>query len=112
MDKFSDSYYNITQYQYTANNPVRLIDVNGEYIWIYENGNKYKYENGQLYSQNKETKEYDQEYSAEEGSYIAHIQGYLNEIGCEKFKYVKVILIFFENEDINIIIKYYKVTNT
>jgi len=81
MDKFSDSYYNITPYQYTANNPVRLIDVNGEYIWIYENGNKYKYENGQLYSQNKETKEYDQEYSAEEGSYIAHIQGYLNEIG-------------------------------
>src|SRR5690625_5955099 len=44
MDKFSDSYYNITPYQYTANNPVRLIDVNGEYMWIYENGNKYKYE--------------------------------------------------------------------
>jgi hypothetical protein len=105
LDKYSDAYFHITPYQYTANNPVKLIDINGEYIWIYENGNKYKYINGKVYSQNKETKEYDQEYTAEKGSYVAQMQGYLDQIGCDDCSAGKELLGFFENDERNITIR-------
>src|SRR5690625_7948064 len=62
MDKFSDSEYDITTYLYPAIKHVRLIDVNGEYIWIYENRNKYIYVNGQLCSTYNIITEYDHEY--------------------------------------------------
>lgn len=48
IDRFAEKYESITPYQYTFNNPIRFIDVNGDYIYIYEGGEKkYRYENGQ-----------------------------------------------------------------
>jgi len=45
----SDKYPSTSPYTYCANNPVKLVDPNGEEIWIIaEDGNKYKYENGKL----------------------------------------------------------------
>ncbi|WP_291276143.1 RHS repeat-associated core domain-containing protein, partial [Flavobacterium sp.] len=31
IDNFSEAFYNNTPYQYTANDPVKFIDVNGDY---------------------------------------------------------------------------------
>ncbi|WP_396188976.1 RHS repeat-associated core domain-containing protein [Flavobacterium sp.] len=31
IDNFLEAFYNNTPYQYTANNPVKFIDVNGDY---------------------------------------------------------------------------------
>jgi RHS repeat-associated protein len=99
MDRLSEAYYSMNPYQYTANNPVKFIDVNGEYIWIWdEENNKYKYDNGKMYSQNQETGNYDQEYTATEGSYVAQIQGYLNQIGCKDCENGRALLDFFNNE--------------
>ena len=60
IDRLTEKYESISPYNYTANNPVRFIDVDGEWIDIYDGGNKYRYQMGggvQMY--NKETKEWD-----------------------------------------------------
>ena len=52
VDPLSDKYPNLSPYTYCAGNPVRLVDPDGETIWIVgEDGNKYKYANGQLLTQ-------------------------------------------------------------
>ncbi len=78
LDNYSELYFEINPYQYTSNNPVKFIDVNGDYIYIYENGNKYKYENGKTYSSDKDG--IWNEYQAAQGSYISQIADALNSI--------------------------------
>jgi len=34
QDRFADKYHSLTPYQYGANNPISIIDVNGDSIWI------------------------------------------------------------------------------
>ncbi len=46
IDRFAEKYESINPYQYTFNNPVRFIDVNGDYVYIDDGDNKYRYENG------------------------------------------------------------------
>jgi RHS repeat-associated protein len=41
IDRFAEKYYNLTTYQYAANNPMRYIDINGDSIWV--NGYYYGY---------------------------------------------------------------------
>ena len=50
----SDKYPSTSPYTYCGNNPVKLVDPNGEDIWIIgEDGNRYRYENGIIYDINK-----------------------------------------------------------
>jgi RHS repeat-associated protein len=50
VDKLSDKYPSISPYAYAANNPVKLIDPNGDSLWINgSNGEKFLYTPGQEY---------------------------------------------------------------
>ncbi|MBQ4421401.1 MAG: hypothetical protein II878_07655, partial [Bacteroidales bacterium] len=52
-DPMADKYPSLTPYSYCANNPVKLIDPNGEEIWIVgDDGNSYQYKKGNLYTKN------------------------------------------------------------
>ncbi len=46
IDRLSEKYESISPYNYTANNPVRFIDVDGEWIDIFDGGNRYRYITG------------------------------------------------------------------
>jgi len=101
MDNFSEAFYNINPYQYTANNPVKFIDINGDYIYISDgNGNNYKYSKGKVYAKDKENNW--NEYTVEEGSYVAQIVAALNDItqGDEN-SFGSQFLDLFENKQLN-----------
>ena len=66
VDPMSDKYPSLSPYVYCANNPIKLVDPNGEEIWIVgENGNKYKYSKGELYTKEGEL------YKPESGSFLS-----------------------------------------
>ena len=50
QDRFSENYYSLSNYSYGANNPVLIIDVNGDSLWINYKGSNILYENGNLYN--------------------------------------------------------------
>ncbi len=69
VDPLSDKYPNLSPYTYCADNPVRLVDVDGREVWIVgEDGNRYKYEKGTIYTEEGKP------YSPESGSFIANAQ--------------------------------------
>lgn len=61
IDRLSEKYESLSPYNYTANNPVKFVDVDGEWIDIFDpGGEKYRYMTGggvQMY--NKKTKAWD-----------------------------------------------------
>jgi RHS repeat-associated protein len=48
QDRFSEKYYSLSSMAYTAGNPINLVDINGDSLWIFDGGNKYLYNGGQL----------------------------------------------------------------
>ena len=51
QDRFAEKYLSLSPYQYAANNPVLMLDVNGDSLWINYRGNDILYQNGSLYNQ-------------------------------------------------------------
>jgi RHS repeat-associated protein len=49
QDNYSEKYYSLTPYQYGANNPIIMIDINGDSLWINYSGENILYNNGNLY---------------------------------------------------------------
>jgi RHS repeat-associated protein len=104
LDRFSETYANINPYQYTANNPVKFIDVNGDYIYIYENGTGYRYDKGKVYSQDDKGKY--NECSPVSGSYLEQIVSALTSItGGNDKSFGSHFLNLFSNDNINVNVK-------
>ena len=74
VDPMSDKYPSLSPYVYCANNPVKLVDPNGEEIWIKEGDESYKYSKGKLYTQSGS------EYVAKEGTFAHKALTSLNKI--------------------------------
>ena len=80
VDPMSDKYASLSPYTYCANNPVKLVDPNGEEIVIEWGGMKCYYSEGRLYTD----REFKNEYVAEEGSFFHKAQTTLNTIADTK----------------------------
>ena len=66
VDPMSDKYPSLSPYVYCADNSVKLVDPNGEEIWIVgEDGNQYKYNNGNFYTKDGKL------YTPEAGSFLS-----------------------------------------
>jgi RHS repeat-associated protein len=51
QDRFADKYHPLTPYQYAANNPINVIDINGDSLWIQINKNSQAlYVDGSVYN--------------------------------------------------------------
>lgn len=57
MDRFAEKYFDMTPYQYGANNPVVFNDIRGDSILIHskEDNDRLLYDNGNLYSRDRKT---------------------------------------------------------
>ena len=66
VDPMSDKYPSMSSYVYCANNPIKLVDPNGEEIWIVgDDGVRYKYNNGNFYTKEGNI------YTPESGSFLS-----------------------------------------
>ncbi len=54
VDPMTDKYPSLSPYAYCGNNPVKLVDANGEEIVIKDGNHYYTYRNGSLFLNNKE----------------------------------------------------------
>lgn len=53
-DRFTDKYPSLSPYQYAANNPASLIDVNGDSIWVADGDERFLYTGGADYEGDSE----------------------------------------------------------
>ena len=101
-DPLMEMYYEYSPYNYAANNPIKYIDPNGMWIDVMDGDQKYRYNNGKLYSQNAETKKWDVEASVKSDSYSGKILSALNSMtGNDKDSFGSKFLNLFSNDDIN-----------
>jgi len=74
IDRLAEKYEAISPYAYVANNPIKFIDINGEWINIYDSGNKYRYmTGGQVQQWSKELGRWETVQMSEVSTYVATI---------------------------------------
>ena len=74
VDPMAHKYPSLSPYVYCANNPIKLVDPNGEEVWIVDGDCSYKYLNGKLYTKDGS------EYTAKENSFAYKTVNSLNQI--------------------------------
>ena len=77
VDPMSDKYPSLSPYVYCADNPVKLVDPNGEDVWIVgEDGQRYQYKNdGLLYCSNGEVYQGSDAFARSAQSSLKELQG-------------------------------------
>ena len=77
VDPMSGKYPSLSPYVYCANNPVKLVDPNGEDVWIVgEDGQRYQYKNdGLLYCSNGEVYQGSDAFARSAQSSLKELQG-------------------------------------
>uniref|UniRef100_UPI002491868E RHS repeat-associated core domain-containing protein n=1 Tax=Tenacibaculum aiptasiae TaxID=426481 RepID=UPI002491868E len=110
IDRFAEKYESINPYQYTANNPILFVDVNGDWIYINDgsgdNKKQYRYENGKTQYKNSDgnwVSAKDQKLSDFVISTVSEIKA-LEDSG----KTGKSIIEAFSNDDENVYLNYEK----
>ena len=72
-DPMGEEYYDVSPYAYCAGNPVNLVDPDGMWIYIFYEGKRYKYNNGQLYQYSHlddQDNEIYEDFTPEKGSFL------------------------------------------
>lgn len=108
LDRLGEKYESFSPYSYVANSPVRLIDINGEWIYIYDEDKKYRYQDGKAQSQNDDGEWVDADTKSLSG-YVSDVVGLLNNLS-DSGKTGKGLVDFFSNDKENVDIKYGKGT--
>lgn len=54
IDNYAEKFSDMTPYQYAGNTPTYFIDKNGEYIYVYDEGQTYKFDAGKLYAKGED----------------------------------------------------------
>ena len=77
VDPMSDKYPSLSPYTYCADNPIKLVDPNGEDVWIVgEDGQRYQYKNdGLLYCSNGEVYQGSDAFARSAQSSLKELQG-------------------------------------
>ena len=77
VDPMSDKYPSLSPYTYCADNPVKLVDPNGEDVWIVgEDGQRYQYKNdGLLYCSNGKVYQGSDAFARSAQSSLKELQG-------------------------------------
>src|SRR5690606_7386903 len=109
MDNYAESFLDMSPYQYAGNNPVFFIDKNGDHIYIYDDGNQYKFSDGKLYARGD--KDAWVEHTPEAGSFLETIFNALQEVyalsdisgeGGGAGGFGQDFLNYFNNESVNV----------
>jgi|GEM_PF-1842356 len=96
-DRLAEKYVGITPYQYGGNNPIKSIDVNGDYIYVIHDSILYMYSNQKMYRQNTTSGRYE-EYNPQNNTFIQGLLNSLNELATETNEGGKIID-FFANRN-------------
>jgi RHS repeat-associated protein len=93
MDSMAENYMSITPYAYCLNNPVLFVDPDGNYVYIYHQGQEYTYRDGTLYYWNTEgSKGYWAIYDGMD-NFLMHLWGNLSRLD----RYGEDLMHFFDN---------------